>query len=332
MSLDRRTLLIGTFAAGLAARAAAQTPPPDTAPSGRLALPDPDETIDLWPDGAPGGPRAALVERVEERSTDPTYNDRFVTGISRPRLVVFRPQRPNGAAALITPGGTYVRVVIDKEGYELARWLAARGVTAFILFYRLPGEGWADRANVPLADAQRAARLIRHRAAAYGIDPARLCAIGFSAGGHVCASLATRFTARVYDPVDAADGLSARPDAAAPIYPVISMRAPEANIGSRENLLGANPSAGTERAHSPHLHVPADAPPCFLLHAEDDATVPVANTLLLRDALRARGIATETHIFPDGGHGFGLRLARGKSVAHWPDLLSTWGRYRGLWA
>lgn len=330
MTIDRRTLLLAGLAAGLAGRTRAQTPPPATPASRWLAAPDPVETIDLWP-GVPPHRATPPAEEVRERSTDPAYNDRIVLHVARPRMAVFRPERPNGAAALITPGGGYNYVVVDKEGYELARWLAARGVTVFVLFYRLPQEGWTAGPDAPLADAQRAMRLIRHRAADYGVDPARLCAIGFSAGGHVCASLLTRFAAEVYAPADAADSLSARPDAAAPIYPVVSMSAPDAHGGSRANLIGADASPERERAYSPHLHVPADAPPSFLLHAEDDPSVPVANTLLLRDALRARGIATETHLFPDGGHGFGLRLARGKSVEHWPDLFFAWGRYRGLW-
>lgn len=315
--IDRRALLAGVLAAGLADGTAAQTPPPVARPGRPLAFPDPDETIDLWPAGAPGLPRPAPVEQVRERSTDATYNDRIVLGITRPRMAVFRPARPTGAAVLIMPGGGYSWVVVDKEGYEMARLLAAQGITAFVLFYRLPGEGWAAGPDVALTDARRAMRLLRQ---ARGVDPRRVCAMGFSAGGHVCASLLTRFG-------DAAS----RPDAAALLYPVISMSAPNAHAGSRRNLLGAHPSAAQERACSPHLHVPADAPPCFLLHAEDDASVPVANTLLLHAALRARGVPCEMHLFPDGGHGFGLRLARGKSVEHWPDLFLAWGRYRGLW-
>jgi dipeptidyl aminopeptidase/acylaminoacyl peptidase len=156
--------------------------------------------------------------------------------------------------------------------------------------------------------------------------------MGFSAGGHVCADLLTRFAFPAYTPVDAADRLSARPDAAAPIYPVISMTAPFAHAGSRRNLIGENATPALERRHSPHLNVPADAPPCFLLHADDDASVPVGNTLLLREALRARNIPVETHLFPDGGHGFGLRLARGHSVEHWPDLFIAWAIRQGLWS
>jgi len=307
MRIDRRTLLLAPLAAGLVARAAAQAPAPPAA----------DAEIDLWPDGAPGGPVPPLAETVRERSTDPAYNDRILERIARPRLAVFRPERPNGAAVLIIPGGGYNWVVIDKEGYEMARLLASRGIAAFVLFYRLPQQGWASGPDVPLEDSRRAMRLVR---AAPGVDATRICAMGFSAGGHVCASLLTHF-----------GDVATRPDAAALIYPVISMSAPDAHMGSRRNLIGENASPEREHLYSPHLHVPANAPPTFLLHAEDDTSVPPANSLMMRDALHARGIATEAHFFPDGGHGFGLRLARGKSVEHWPELFLGWGRYRGLW-
>lgn len=330
MTIDRRTALLGTLALGLAAGARAQTRPPATSESPHMTSPEPTETIDLWPGGAPGAPATLPVETVKERSKDPAYNDRYVFGIRRPRMAVFRPARPNGAAVLITPGGGYNWVVIDKEGYEMARLLAARGVTAFVLFYRLPHEGWAAGPDTPLADAQRAMRLIRHRASRYGVDPKRICAMGFSAGGHLCADLMTRFDAEVYAPVDAADRLSARPDLAAPIYPVVSMTLPTAHAGSRKNLVGENASAERERAHSPHLNVPAGAPPTFLLHAEDDSSVPVENTLLLRAALLAKKVSVETHLFADGGHGFGLRLAKGKTVEGWQELFFAWARKKGM--
>ena len=326
MTIDRRTLMLGTLGAGLAGRAAAQTAGPATPESRHLTHADPAETIDLWPGGAPGRPARPLVETVKERSQDRSFNDRYVFGISRPRMAVFRPRRPTGAAVLITPGGGYNWVVIDKEGYEMARLLAARGITAFVLFYRLPHEGWASGPDTPLADAQRAMRLIRHRAGALAVDPKRICAMGFSAGGHVCADLATRFDARVYAPVDAADRLSARPDLAAPIYPVVSMTLPTAHAGSRRNLIGETAAPDRERAHSPHRNVPANAPPTFLLHAEDDRSVVVENSLLLRSALLAARVPVETHLYPDGGHGFGLRLARGKSVEGWEELFLSWGR------
>lgn len=321
--MNRRNL-IGLAASGMVTTALAQTPPPATGGASPSGLPQPTETIDLWPTGAPGKPAKPLVETVNERSTDPHFADRAVFGISRPRMAVFRPERPNGAAVMITPGGGYKWVVVDKEGYELARWLSARGYTVFVLFYRLPGEGWAAGPNVVLQDTQRAIRLIRHRAADYSIDPSQVAAIGFSAGGHACADLAARFAATVYTAVDTADIQSARPFVAAPIYPVVSMSAPNAHAGSRGKLLGLEASSASERAYSPHLNIPANAPPHFILHAEDDDVVPVENALLLRAALRARTIAVETHLFANGGHGFGLRKAIGKPVAAWPELLLAW--------
>jgi acetyl esterase/lipase len=330
--IDRRTALFGTLVLGVAAGAGAQTRSPATLDSPHLTWPEPSETIELWPSGAPGAPAILPVETVRERSNDPAYNDRYVFGISRPRMAVFRPARSNGAGVLITPGGGYNWVVIDKEGYEMARLLAARGVTAFVLFYRLPHEGWAAGPNTPLSDAQRAMRLIRSRALDYRLDPDRICAMGFSAGGHLCADLLTRFSARTYDPVDAADLLSARPDLAAPIYPVVSMTLPTAHAGSRRNLVGDNASHERERAYSPHLNVRNDAPATFLVHAEDDASVVVENSLMLRAALLAAKVPVETHLFADGGHGFGLRLAKGKTVEGWEELFFAWARKKGLFA
>lgn len=330
LRIDRRRLLLGGLAAPFAAAGRAQTSPPATGGWLPPGLPQPSETIDLWPGGAPGMPAVPPEESVVERSIDGQLSDRYVLGITVPRLVVFRPRLANGAAILLAPGGGYRWVVIDKEGYELGRWLAARGFTVFVLFYRLPGEDWAAGPNVALADAQRAMRVIRQRAAEYGVDPARTAAMGFSAGGHLCADLATRFAAPVYDPLDAADTLSARPQSAAPLYPVVSMSLPAAHAGSREQLLGADATPALERGHSPHLNVPENAPPHFLLHAEDDASVPVENTLMLRAALRAKGIPVETHLFAEGGHGFGLRKAWGKPVAAWPDLFLAWAQTVGL--
>jgi len=332
MTIDRRTLLIGTVAAGAAGSAAAATPVPATAESHWITAPDPTEAIELWPGLPPGAPAKLPVEGVHERSTDPAYNDRYVVGTSRPRLVVFRPAKPSGGAVLITPGGGYVRVVVDKEGYEMARWFASRGITALVLFYRLPGDGWTSGPDTPLQDAQRAMRLIRASAADYGVDPKRVTAMGFSAGGHVCASLLTRFNAAVYQPVDAADRLSARPDGAAPIYPVISMSAPTAHEGSRDLLLGKAAPAEIERKYNPALNVPTDAPPTFLTHAEDDPVVPVANTLMLREGLLAAKVPVETHLYPEGGHGFGLRLSKGHSVEGWENVLWAWGVKRRLFA
>ena len=330
MEIDRRSLLAAGLVAGLAQRAEGQTPPPVSASPLAPGLPQPIETIDLWPKGAPGTPRLGLTETVNERSADSLVNDRAVFGITRPRMAVFRPDRANGAAVLLIPGGGYKWVVVDKEGYEMARWLTARGFTAFVLFYRLPGEGWASGPDTPLADTQRAMRLIRHRASSFAVDPERVAAMGFSAGGHACADLGARFAAKVYDPVDSADRLSAKPHSAAPIYPVISMDPAIAHPDSRQLLLGGDPSAALEAAHSPDRNIPADAPPHFLLHAEDDDTVPADNTLRLHAALRARKVPVEMHLFANGGHGFGLRKTIGKPVEAWPELWRNWARAAGL--
>lgn len=329
MIIDRRSLLGATLVAGMATKASAQTLPPANGSALPPGLPQPIETIDLWPNGAPGMPAKPPVETVNERSTDLQLTDRAVLGITCPRMAVFRPERPNGASIIITPGGGYKWVVVDKEGYELGRWFAARGVTAFVLFYRLPGDGWAAGADVALSDAQRAIRLIRHRAADLGIDPERVATMGFSAGGHLCCDLTARFATPTYDAVDKADRLSARPFISAPIYPVMSMSLPVAHAGSREALLGKGASPELERAHSPYLHIPDNAPPTFLVHAEDDNVVPVENSLLLRAALRAKAVPVETHLFTHGGHGFGLRKTIGKPVEAWPDLFMAWGRTQG---
>jgi acetyl esterase/lipase len=307
MRIDRRSLIIGSLAAGFGARAGAEPPP------GPL-LPEPDSWLDLWPEGPRGMPSPPPAEAVRERSTDPIYNDRAMFHVRRPRLAVFRPANPNGSAMLIIPGGSYARVVMDKEGFETARWLKARGVTVFVLFYRLAVDGWADGPDVSRLDAGRAMRIVRRSFA-----PARIGAMGFSAGGHVCASLLTR----------AAPDM--RPHAGILLYPVISLSPPDANVESRVNLLGPDPTPERERAYAPHLRVSGRTPPCLLIHAEDDAAVPVANTLLFRDALKASGVGVETHLFPDGGHGFGIRLAQGRSVAIWPELMLAWGRRQGLW-
>jgi acetyl esterase/lipase len=331
MTIDRRSLLAAGLATGIAAtRVGAQTPPPVSGRGQPPGLPQPVETVDLWPRGAPGQPATLLAETVNERSTDSLLTDRAVFGITRPRMAVFRPDRPNGAAVLLTPGGGYRWVVVDKEGYEMGRWLAARGFTAFVLFYRLPGEGWASGPDTPLADAQRAMRLVRARARDFSLDPERVAAMGFSAGGHVCADLAARFAARVYEPVDAADRHSAKPLCAAPIYPVVSMEPALAHPGSRQLMLGADPTPAQEAAHSPDRNVPGDAPPHFLVHAEDDDVVPVENSLRLHAALRAAKVPVELHLFANGGHGFGLRKAAGKPIEAWPDLWRAWARTVGL--
>lgn len=317
MTLDRRALLTASLALPFASAAAARAA--WTRPAGIA----PDASIALWPEGHIKPP-SGLVEMVVQRSDDPDASDRMLQGITRPRLDIFRPAKPNGAAVILAPGGGYRYVVVDKEGYELARWLRERGVTVYVLFYRLPGDGWANGSDVPLADAQRAMRVVRSRAGIDGIDPARVVFGGFSAGGQVAASLLTRFDAKVYAPVDDADSLPARPDALAAIYPVVSMDPAIAHAVSREKLIGANPDAAREKLYSPERNARADQPPLWLLHAEDDSVVKIENSVRLREATRAVGAPVEAHFFERGEHGFGLMKTAGLPVAIWPELLWNW--------
>lgn len=280
--------------------------------------------IQLWPGVAPGSQGLSLKESITERSSDPRQPDRFVAGVTRPRLLLFPATKPNGAGVIITPGGGYVREVLDKEGLETARWLAARGVTAFLLLYRLPGEGHAQRADVPLQDAQRAVRLVRGRAAEFGLDARRIGFLGFSAGGHVAASVATRFDAKVYAPVDALDAGSSRPDFSILLYPVISMDPSVAHAGSRQALLGDAANAATLARYSLENAVTTATPPTLLIHASDDTAVVPDNSVRYYSALQRHGVPADLHVFARGQHGFGIRLAQGLPIGNWPELAWTW--------
>jgi len=288
------------------------------------------ESIRLWPGRAPGARDTAIVRHMQDRTGGVPRRDRRATGIADPVLLVRRPARPTGAAVLVLPGGGYGFLAVDNEGEEQAAWLNARGITAFILYYRLPAEGWSDQALVPLQDAQRAVRLIRAGAIGFGIDPGRVAVLGFSAGGHLAGSLATRHAERIYAPIDAADRLSARPDMAALIYPVVSMAEPFSHAGSRDKLLGLDAPADRRRLASVETRVDADTPPTFLAHAGDDPVVPVANSLALYGALIAAKRPAALHIFDEGGHGFGVRLPTASPASAWPDLLHAWGVRRGV--
>jgi acetyl esterase/lipase len=286
--------------------------------------------IALWPGIAPGSQGLALRESITERSTDPQLHDRFVHGVTQPRLLVFRAAKPNGVGVIITPGGGYVREVLDKEGFETARWLAARGVSAFVLMYRLPGEGHAERADVPLQDAQRAVRMVRGRAGDFGLDAHRIGFLGFSAGGHVAASVATRFDAKVYPAVDALDASSARPDFSILIYPVISLDLSIAHGGSRTALLGEAPSAAAIASYSLENAVTAATPPTLLILTDDDPTVASDNSVRYYSALHRNHVPAEMHIFRNGKHGFGIRQAEGLPVGNWPEVAWTWLRASGF--
>jgi acetyl esterase/lipase len=313
-------------AAGAVLAPAARATPPVAA--GAPSVADPLEVIDIWPGPPPGDVPAGLAEEIVERPNDLGLRDRIIRHVIRPRVTVFRPTgRPRGALLLL-PGGGYRHVVVDKEGFETARWLAARGLVVFVLFYRLPASGWAGGPDAPLQDAQRAMRVIRQRAATWDLDPAQLGVIGFSAGGHVAARLAYGSAAAAYAAIDDADRTSVRPDVAALIYPVVAMDDPVAHAGSREQLLGPSPDPALMHAYSADTIVRPDAPPTFILHAADDTSVPIENALRMAQALRSAVVPVDVHVFAAGGHGFGLRYVADKPVAAWPDLLLRWIDWR----
>lgn len=261
-------------------------------------------------------------------SGDASYRQLWIKGVAQPEVNVFRPALPDGSAILAIPGGGYSFIAVQNEGVDVATFFNPKRTTVFVLTYRLPGEGWADRAIAPLQDAQRAMRLIRSRAADFRIDPERLGILGFSAGGQLASDLAVSFDQPVYGPVDAADRLSARPAFVGLIYPVTTLGA-ETHGGSRDNLLG--PSAPPEliAARSPVLHVSAATPPSFIVAAFDDDTVPPANSLDWIAACRRSNVSVEAHLFAEGGHGFGLHLPRENPGSRWPDLFALWMRQHG---
>lgn len=318
MKLHRRGLLtmgvaVPALAAALPALAEAQT----------LAPADPTEIVRLWPNGAPGGEGVTVTPIVPERSTDPAYRDRYAQYTTDPIMTVMRPEKPNGSAMLLIPGGGYRWAVLDKEGFDVARVFAASGTTCFVLRYRLPADGWAAGADAPLQDVQRAIRLIRSRAAEFGVRPDRIAVLGASAGGHL-AGLASARTDAAYAPVDAADQASLRPDLTVLMYPVATMADPHVHAGSRTHLLGEAPSAARIAAYSLEQMNWTGAAPVFLLHAMDDAAVPVENSLMLLTTLKAASVKTEVHLFQEGGHGFGVRLIQGRPAAVWPELARAW--------
>jgi acetyl esterase/lipase len=311
----KRRAVLGLGVYGLASLSArvARSAPTDASASG-------DEAIPLWPGEPPGGAARSLLEhRTPEGG---------IAGIARPRLTLVRPSRPDGSAVLIVPGGGYLYEDFDGEGLQTARSLAARGATCFVLTYRLPGEGWAKGPSAPLADAHRAMRLIRANVSLYAIDPARVGVVGFSAGGHLAALLASRQARTPLPPFDVVDNYDARPSFAALLYPVITMQPPFAHESSRLRLLGSDAGSALRTAWSAERLVTPSTPPTFLACAADDPEVAPDNTLLLYKALRTAKVPSELHMFEQGGHGFGI--GAGTPAGAWTDLFWRWGNARGF--
>ncbi|MBP6589254.1 MAG: prolyl oligopeptidase family serine peptidase [Chitinophagaceae bacterium] len=261
-------------------------------------------------------------KEVPDRETAITRdNVTRISKISQPTLTVYKPQKPNGKAVIICPGGGYSILAFDKEGTRVAEEMNRWGITAFVLKNRLPDDSInIDKSLAPLQDAQQAIRLIRQQAKVYGINPMQIGIMGFSAGGHLASTAATHFNFRA--DAQNSDTTSARPDFAILIYPVISFDSSITHKGSRNNLVGTQPVKEKELFFSNDTQVTATTPPSFLVHASDDAAVPVENSIRYYQSCVKYKVPVEMHLYPKGGHGFGMNNKT--TDDNWLERLRNW--------
>jgi len=276
------------------------------------------EIIKLWPDNAiPNAIPGAVITEKSETSDDILR----ISNVSVPTLTAYLPPagKATGAAVMICPGGGYWILASGHEGEDVARWFNGMGITAFVLKYRLPDPAiMTKQYEVPLLDAMQGIRLIRQNAATYKIDPNKIGVMGFSAGGHLASTLSTH-----YFRGERADE-RAMPNFSILAYPVITF-GNKAHAGSRDKLLGDQKTSPELIAYySNELQVTEKTPPTFLVHAEDDKAVPVENSILYYQACLAKNVPAEMHLYPKGGHGFGLRTAKFGSLNTWPDACKAW--------
>lgn len=278
----------------------------------------------IWPGVPPHPQQTARAESVATTTSDHLVAGRpwiYISNVSRPTLTVYSPTGKNtGAAVIVFPGGGYQILAIDLEGTEVCDWLTANGITCVLLKYRVPNAGptWNQpcgcnldtRSSMALEDAQRTIGLVRFHAVEWHIDPHKIGVLGFSAGGHLVASVSTHFERRVYPAVDAADQESCRPDFAVALYPGHL-------YDYRKSALNSD------------LHVTPRTPPTFLLHAENDNVDGVTNSLSYYTALKDAGVPVELHLYAEGRHAFGLRPTTFPITA-WPRLVETWLRTIGV--
>jgi len=239
---------------------------------------------------------------------------------------VFLPTKKSnsGRAVIICPGGGYHNVVYDWEGTDIAKWFNSKGIAAFVLKYRLPNtKSVKVTYEAPLQDAQRALRIVRAQSEKWQINPNKIGIMGFSAGGHVASTLGTQFNNPNKFKEPAIDSISARPDFMILVYPVVTMKLDYTHKGSRLSLLGEHPSEALINQYSNELQVTQNTPPTFIVHSGDDTAVPVENSLNLYKALKEKGVKTEMHIYPEGGHGYSLALGKGY-LQTWADRLYDW--------
>lgn len=267
-----------------------------------------------------GRPIVLLHPDQPDRQSEETITRRDTTRLSNvhsPTLTVYSPakEKANGAAVVICPGGGYSILAIEKEGYEIAEWFNSFGVTAFVLKYRLKEYKYPAAQN----DALAAIAYVRSHAKEYSIDPKRIGIMGFSAGGHVASSAGTHF-----------DSPENRPDFMILIYPVISMQENLTHGGSRQNLLGDNPSQELVNLTSNELQVTDKTPPTFLVHTTEDGSVKSENSVLFYLALKKHGVPAAMHIYEKGGHGYGMQPHDFPAPTDWPKQCQSWLKTRGL--
>ncbi|MHB9010120.1 MAG: alpha/beta hydrolase [Limisphaerales bacterium] len=272
------------------------------------------EPVPLWAGLAPGDQALPGGERDLTKATDGLIAGQPVIrlgNVSRPTMTIYRPpaDRDVGTTVLVCPGGGYHILAMDLEGTEICEWLNSVGVTAVLLKYRVPKREGLEKHGVALQDAQRAMSLLRHRAREWKLDPERIGALGFSAGSHLAAVLSTGPAERIYPKVDEADQGDFRPNFTVLIYP--------AYLTVKED--------GDKV--SPELKITTNTPPTFITITQDDP-VRVENALFYALALKQAAVPVELHLYPTGGHGYGLRRTE-QTVTTWPDRASDWMRSRG---
>jgi acetyl esterase/lipase len=278
--------------------------------------------LPVWPGAVPGDYGTIGPERLRAPSEAPTKNAKWITGVTKPTVSLFRsPKDKNtGAAILICPGGGYWNLAWDLEGEEVAAWLNTVGVTGLVLKYRVPrrpGQPEPLPPAGPLLDAQRAVSLVRSRAAEWGIDPKRIGILGFSAGGHLAVATATHFDQRTYEPIDEIDKISCRPDFAVAVYPGYLIEQQTAGVETNKNVL------------APYIRIPRETPPVFLVHSSDDTMAGAENSVVMYLALKRANVATELHVYAHGGHGFGVRKSS-LPCSTWTDRCLAWLQNQGM--
>jgi acetyl esterase/lipase len=275
-----------------------------------------------------------LYEKVPNSKPSPNKEESVTTDnmvriskVSIPTLTMYTPSNPNEkkAAIIICPGGGYARLAATHEGSDVAKVFNEWGITAFVLKYRLPDDTiMIDKSIGPLQDAQRAIQMVRENAAKWNIDPNKIGIMGFSAGGHLAATASTHFAKRV---IDNMNNISLRPDFSILLYPVISFTDSLAHTGSRNNLIGKDASPEKVNEYSNEMQVTAQTPPAFLVHAADDKTVKVLNSIRYYEALLKNNILSELHLYPKGGHGFGMNNKTTNDK--WVERLKNWMQSNG---